>query len=190
MFNLRGLDRWLPSYLLQTARRRTPWAGEKVHLLLCIADHYEPGNGGVSAEVARRRVADWSRDYPRMLGELRDSDGRPPRHSFFYPMEQYVESDLALLSDLCKAGFGEVEIHLHHDHDTSAALRQKLLEYKRILSEEHGLLAFDPQTRQTAYGFIHGDWALDNSLPDGSCCGVNDWAISLTRAIQLAGSLS
>jgi hypothetical protein len=174
MFNLRGLDRWLPSYLLQTARRRTPWAGEKVHLLLCIADHYEPGNGGVSAEVARRRVADWSRDYPRMLGELRDSDGRPPRHSFFYPMEQYVESDLALLSDLCKAGFGEVEIHLHHDHDTSAALRQKLLEYKRILSEEHGLLAFDPQTRQTAYGFIHGDWALDNSLPDGSCCGVND----------------
>lgn len=24
------------------------------------------------------------------------------------------------------------------------------------------------------YGFIHGNWALGNSRPDGRCCGVNN----------------
>ena len=27
---------------------------------------------------------------------------------------------------------------------------------------------------QLFYGFIHGNWALDNSRPDGRCCGVNN----------------
>src|SRR6202042_3079894 len=115
----------------------------------------------------------WGRDYPKMLGEFRDSDGRPPRHTFFYPMEQYVESDLEILAELCKAGYGEVEIHLHHQNDNAENLRTNLLEYKTMLASKHGLLARD-QSGEIAYGFIHGDWALDNSLPDGSCCGVNN----------------
>jgi hypothetical protein len=141
---------------------------------LCLADHYEPGNGAVAPEVARGRVRGFVRDYPKMLGGFRDSDGRPPRHSFFYPMEQYVESDLDALAGLCRAGLGEVEVHLHHDRDTSDALRQRLLAYKEMLVERHGLLARDRETGKIAYGFIHGDWALDNSLPDGRHCGVNN----------------
>ena len=27
--------------------------------------------------------------------------------------------------------------------------------------------------RSTIFGFIHGNWALDNSRPDGRCCGLN-----------------
>ena len=174
MLNTRGLNRWIVPYLLQTAKRRPPRRGRDVHLLLCIADHYEPGNGGVSPAQSRDRVAAWVRDYPKALGEMADSDGRPPRHTFFYPMEQYVESDLAALAGLCRAGFGEVEIHLHHDHDNALCLRNKMLEFKKVLAERHALLAHDPQTRQTVYGFVHGNWALDNSLPDGSMCGVNN----------------
>jgi hypothetical protein len=170
----RGLERWIIPYLTTCARRRKPSRGQPVHLLLCIADHYEPGNGNVDSATARRRVETWATEYPKKLGDLRDSDGRPPRHSFFYPMEQYVESDLAALSELCRQGFGEVEIHLHHERDNSAALRDKLLKYKNMLAEKHGQLARDSQSGQVAYGFIHGDWALDNSLPDGSHCGVND----------------
>jgi hypothetical protein len=172
--NLESLGNWMPSYAAGIFRRRRPGPNEPVHMLLCIADHFEPGNGGVSAEEARARVKTWVEQYPRALGDFRDSDGRPPRHSFFYPMEQYVESDLDALAQLCRAGFGEVEIHLHHHNDTQANLRETLLEYKGILSQRHGLLARDPQNGQTKYGFIHGDWALCNSLPDGSCCGVND----------------
>ena len=63
------------------ARRRD----EPVHLLLCVADHYEPQLGEAPPEVARARVERWVEDYPRLFGGFRDSDGRPPRHTFFYP---------------------------------------------------------------------------------------------------------
>ena len=169
----RGLDQWLPTYLTERERRQRPVDGE-LHLLLCIADHFEPGNGGVPEPVARGRVAAWEREYPRALGGFTDSDGRPPRHTFFYPMEQYVEADLDSLARLCRAGFGEVEIHLHHDRDTSANLRTRLVESKRVLSGRHGLLARDRTSGAVKYGFVHGDWALGNSLPGGSCCGVDD----------------
>jgi hypothetical protein len=40
--------------------------------------------------------------------------------------------------------------------------------------KRHGLLSRDRKTGEIAYGFIHGNWALDNSLSDGRCCGVNN----------------
>ena len=33
---------------------------------------------------------------------------------------------------------------------------------------------FNPRTGEIVYGFIHGNWALCNSRPDGRWCGVND----------------
>src|SRR4051812_29504329 len=83
----RGLDRWLIPYLLQSARRRRP-VGE-VHLLLCIADHYEPQWGGARPELAWARVERWCEAYPRLFGDFRDADGRPPQHTFFFPLEEY-----------------------------------------------------------------------------------------------------
>jgi hypothetical protein len=145
-----------------------------VHLLLCIADHYEPGHEGVPPEVARSRVQRWVDEYPKLFGDFRDSDGRPPRHTFFYPMEQYEPEHIETLAGLCRAGYGEVEIHLHHEGDTAETLREKLLGYKAILGEQHGLLARHRGTGALAYGFVHGDWALDNSHPQGHCCGVNN----------------
>ena len=44
----RSLDRWLVPYILGAAKRRAPRSREEVHLLLCIADHYEPKNGNVA----------------------------------------------------------------------------------------------------------------------------------------------
>jgi hypothetical protein len=169
----RGLDRWLPSYIAQAARRRAPRAAGPIHLILCVADHYEPGNGGVSGEVADRRVRRWVEDYPRLLGGFRDSDGVPPRQTFFFPLEQYDPGHLNALAGLCRQGYGEVEVHLHHDRETAEGLRRRLLEFKEVAGLRHGLLARDKVTGDLAYGFIHGDWALDNSRPDGRCCGVN-----------------
>src|SRR5262249_2846115 len=34
--------------------------------------------------------------------------------------------------------------------------------------------ARDRRTDQVAFGFVHGNWALDNSRPDGRWCGVNN----------------
>src|SRR6516164_1490096 len=67
----RGLDRWLPSYFLQALTRCSLRPGEPVHLLLCIADHYEPRRGNASDEVARNRVERWMTEYPRLFGEFR-----------------------------------------------------------------------------------------------------------------------
>jgi biofilm PGA synthesis N-glycosyltransferase PgaC len=170
----RGVDRWLIPYLMQIPRRRLPRANEDVHLLLCIADHYEPRQYWPPAEVSRSRVRRWTEDYPRQFGRFRDSDGRTPRHTFFYPAEEYEAEYLDALADLCRQGFGEVEIHLHHDNDTAENLRRTLLDFKQVLHERHGLLSCHPHTDEPVYGFIHGNWALDNSRPDGRLCGVNN----------------
>lgn len=174
--NRRHLNRWLVSYLreIPAQRQKMRRLGEPFHLLLCIADHFEPKNGAPPSEVARKRVEDWVKDYPQRFGDLRDSDGRSPRHTFFYPIDEYDQEELDALADLCKGGFGEVEIHLHHDGDTAESLRANLLKFKELLTQRHRLLARDRRTGLPAYGFIHGNWALDNSRPDGHWCGVNN----------------
>ncbi len=116
----------------------------------------------------------WVEEYPRLCAEFRDSDGRPPRHTFFYPVEMYEEAEVDALAQLCRLGFGEVEIHLHHDGDNAENLRSTLLWFKQLFASRHGLLSRRRQTGELAYGFVHGNWRLDNSLPDGSRCGVNN----------------
>ena len=170
----RGLDRWIFTYVRERSSIAHRRASGPVHLLLCIADHFEPGNGGVTPPIARGRVRSWVEDYPRLCQGFRDSDGRPPRHTFFYPIEMYDEAELDALVGLCRLGLGEVEIHLHHDGDTSENLRQTLLRFKELLARRHGLLARHRETGALTYGFVHGNWALDNSRPDGRCCGVNN----------------
>src|SRR5262249_56333811 len=85
----RNLDRWLLPHLGQRLAPRRHARGQPVHVFLAIADHFEPHNGEVPDARARARVDRWVNEYPRLFGEFRDSDGRPPRHTFFYPLEQY-----------------------------------------------------------------------------------------------------
>jgi hypothetical protein len=169
----RGLHRWLLPYLLSGRRDRRP-PGQPVHVLLAVCDHYEPKRGGAPPEKARARVEQWVREYPLRFAEFRDSDGYHPRHSFFYPAEEYEPEYLDMLAGLCHAGYGEVEVHLHHDNDTADNLRRTLLDFKHTLAGRHKLLCRDAQTGEVAYGFIHGNWALDNARSDGRWCGVNN----------------
>ena len=168
----RNMDRWLLPYLAQRLTRPAPQPGKRVCLLLCVADHFEPRHEARSPAQARDRVERWMTEYPRLFGEFRDADGRPPRHSFFYPLEQYDRWEMDHLAELCGQGYGEVEVHLHHENDTADNLRKTLAEYTAMLADRHGLLARDRRTGAVKYGFIHGDWALANSRPDGRCCGV------------------
>ena len=170
----KGLHRWLLPYLATPGRRRGPRPGQPIDVFLAVCDHYEPKKGNPPAAKAKARVRQWVDEYPRLFGEFRDSDGRPPRHSFFYPAEEYEPEYLDMLAGLCRAGYGEVEVHLHHDADTAENLRRTLLEFKRTLAERHGLLSRDKLTGEVVYGFIHGNWALDNARCDGRWCGVNN----------------
>jgi hypothetical protein len=171
---MKGMHRWLGSYLATRSQRRIPAPGEPVQLFLCIADHFEPKLGGAPPDVARARVERWVNDYPKLFRDFQDCDGRPPRHTFFYPAEEYEPEYLDALAKLCQAGYADVKIHLHHENDTEQNLRQTLLEFKKTLHERHGLLSRDKGTGEIVYGFIHGNWALNNSRSDGKKCGVNN----------------
>ena len=118
-------------------------------------------------------MATWLRDYPMSVEGVSDSLGRKPRHSFFYPAEAYSARVVDSLAKLCHDGYGEVDVHLHHHNDTSDGFVEKITSFIEILYNEHGLLERDSEGR-LRYGFIHGNWALDNSRPDGCWCGVNN----------------
>ena len=169
----KGLDRWLGTYL-RTRRRPARRFGEPLTLFLAVCDHFEPKRDAASPAKAAGRVAQWVTEYPRLFDRFRDSAGRPPRHTFFYPQDEYEPHLVDPIAGLCRQGYGEVEIHLHHDRDTAAGLAQKLVEFKTTLANRHGLLSRHRATGEIGYGFIHGNWALDNSRRDGRRCGVDN----------------
>ena len=172
----RNMQVWLPAYL----RRRAPARGEgPVHVMFCFVDHYEPMWGKADEATQRARVDRWCRDYRALASKHRDADGRPPQHSFFYPEEEYVEEYLDKIAALCADGYGEIEIHLHHDNDTEANFRQTMSRFCHMLHERHGALPRDPATGELRFAFIHGNWSLDNSRPDGRWCGLNNELILL-----------
>ncbi|HEY5593625.1 MAG TPA: hypothetical protein VIL61_00505 [Nitrospiria bacterium] len=169
----KNLHIWLPSYVIRRLRKPFWRPRRPVHVLFCFVDHFEPMWKGADRLTEAARVAEWVERYPVVTRGHRDHDGVPPRHTFFYPEEEYRPEHLEALAGLCRQGFGEVEIHLHHDNDTGPALRKSLETFKTRLIQ-HGHLAKDRATGERRYGFIHGNWALDNSHPQGRWCGVND----------------
>jgi hypothetical protein len=165
----RSANLWLPSYLRDRATR--PFAGPAKRLWVALTDHYEPMGGKASLDTGLARVAKWENLWPSIAASApRDSTGRPPCFTFFYPEEEYRYEIVAPLAELSRSGTTDVEIHLHHSNDNSASITEKIRVFKRRLHEDHGLLHH--HNGQLVFGFIHGNWALDNSRPDGLCCGV------------------
>jgi hypothetical protein len=174
---LKALNLWLPSYL---SRRPNPWnPSRETHLILCVCDHFEPFHDAARAE-ALNRVRRWETEFPALSASARDSTGHPPCHTFFYPIEQYDEEVLTRLAALCRATRCETEIHLHHNNDTAENLAATLAQGKANLAK-HNLLSTDP-TGALRFGFIHGNWALDNSHPQRAHCGVRNELRGLREA--------
>jgi hypothetical protein len=172
----RNMHYWFPAYLRRVRPR--PQAHTIVHV--AVADHYEPYGGKASREVAHRRLGRWMQAYPLIAAAHRDSRGRHPCHTFFYPIEEYDPEVLDALADLTRRGFGDVDVHYHHDDDTAEGLRTALLGFTRTLRERHGLLRDPDASGLIPYTFVHGNWALDNSRPDGRWCGVDNELAVLT----------
>jgi hypothetical protein len=159
--------------VLSNLRRRSENCEGIRHIFFCFADHFEPLWGRVDRETGIERVANWCRLYPAAVDRYRDGSGRPPQHSCFYPQEEYIPECIDRLAGMRDDGFGDVEIHLHHDGDSSAAFRDKIETFRDILHNEHGLL-HRGRKGGLKYGFIHGNWALDDSGLKGRWCGVKD----------------
>jgi hypothetical protein len=169
---------WLGAWLRDRAkkelarrRREAEGRGKTRHLLFAICDHYEPLHGSVDLARGAQRVDAWRTEYPKLANAFRDADGRPPRHSYFFPGEQYDPRLVEPLGELCELGLGEVEVHLHHDGDTRATLKASLDKTLDDL-DRHGVVP--KRGGKHAWAFIHGNWCLANARRDGRWCGVDD----------------
>lgn len=172
--------RWLPTCSAQALTRRVP--GGQVHLVIALADHFEPAviPRGRSARAPydeqARRVERWCQEYPRLVDNWRDQEGRPFAHTYFYPAEQYELALLEQLAEHCHQGWGELEIHLHHGAqvpDTAENTRRQLTEFRDLLAERHGCLCYWDGSGAPRYAFVHGNFALANSA-GGRFCGVDN----------------
>lgn len=174
----RSADIWLPGYC--RSRLHSAIRSERLrHVWLTIADHYEPLAGGrASIGDAIDCVTTWRRQWPEISGRHEDSTGASPVYTFFYPQEDYRPELLEPLAEMSRAGVADVDIHIHHDGEGQADFEDRMQRFKTELRSHHGLLR--EVNGKVVFGFIHGNWALDNSRPDGRYCGLNN-EISLLR---------
>jgi hypothetical protein len=139
---------------------------------LSIADHFEPLWNHVSEDKGRERVQTWRKRWPEIAARHADSAGRAPVYTFFFPQEQYREDLLNPLAEMTAQGIGDVEVHIHHDCEGEQDFVSRMRGFIETLSTRHDLLR--KESGQIKFGFIHGNWALDNSLPGGKWCGLNN----------------
>ena len=60
-------------------------------------------------------------------------------------------------------GIADVEGHLHHDGEGQQKFIDRISGFTETLFSRHGLLR--KSNGKIVFGFIHGNWALDNSRP-------------------------
>ena len=166
---------WVPGYL--EWRRRSKVSSPPSRIWVTFADHFEPFWHDADEQTALRRVQIWRRHWPEIASRHSDAAGRPPRYTFFYPEEQYHPRVLDLLAEMTEARIADVEVHIHHDGEGERNFLDRMNRFKETLFHRHGLLR--KHDGRIVFGFIHGNWALDNSLPNGRWCGLNNELILL-----------
>ena len=149
---------FLPDYVSWTLTPAPTVDGTR-HIFVLFTDHFEPDSDPI-------RTRHWAERYVSMAARHRDSTGRRPQHTWFYPGEQIHPGVLSVLRDLTRDGFGEVELHFHHGHDTAASLTVKLRHAIESF-QQYGFL--QTQKGETRFAFIHGNFDLDNSMGPGMC---------------------
>ena len=178
----RNAQLWFPGWMRSRARNAAHQfdATRPVTLWLMFADHYEPLWARPTPAVAHARVARWTSQWPRIADAQLDDLGRPARWTFFYPEEQYAPDLLEPLAGLVRRGIADVEVHIHHDGEGEADFVTRMRRFVNTLHGAHGLL--HRREDRPVFGFIHGNWALDNSHPEGRWCGLNN-EITLLREL-------
>lgn len=156
---------WFPGYLASMVAPRESVPDDRKHLIFLMVDHYEPGAGA----GADARSEDWLAAFRPIADRHHDSYGNRFRYTWFYPYDERREPVLVQLCRAASDGYGEVELHWHHPPSDSQRFPPMLDEAVRWFQRHGALISAGPDPR-TQFGFIHGVWALDGSLPR---CGVN-----------------
>lgn len=174
----RHAEIWLGPYIKDRLSRQLTRPSIK-RVWVTITDHYEPYWHNTDDQLAIDRVALWRQKWPEISSRHLDSAGKPAQYCFFYPEEEYRPHLMDTLAEIVHLGFGDVDIHLHHDRDTEANFMDRMGGFIETLHQRHGLLR--KENGQLVFGFIHGNWCLDNSRPDGRWCGLNNELLLLKK---------
>ena len=160
----RHYDIWICDYLFDSPSGVDE--EEIIDIIFFKVDHWEPGD---NLEI----VNDWMTRYRALAARHVDSDGVKLQHTFYYPLEQFRGYQVDSLTQLCREGCGDVEVHLHHKDDTYESLKEKFIAGIDSLQSHGALITHD---NEVYFSFVHGNWALDNSrLVDGkNYCGVDN----------------
>ncbi len=172
----KNLSIWLPHYLKQNLlsciRHRV--TGLK-HILFLFVDHFELA--GKSP-----RLSEWLVNYPKIALKHQDAEGQSPKHTWFYALDLLREPELEQMQVFIQQNLGEVELHWHHANESSETFQEKL-EYGLPIYQKYGYMRTSPNDTKNkgCFGFIHGNWSLDNSCGD-EFCGVNNEIELLIKA--------
>ncbi|MCK4856333.1 MAG: hypothetical protein KAT58_00020 [candidate division Zixibacteria bacterium] len=163
-------DIWFPAYVSQMLAAAPD--GElrqgPLRIIFIMVDHFEPGKEYGYLEY-------WLERYRAVVDRHADCYGNPPRRTFYYPIEQFDSTEIEMILSLCRQGYGEIEVQLHHfDNDSTSVtvqLQQGLADFARF-----GICQTIDEPPLTRFSFVHGNWALDNSRAHQSPnpCGVNN----------------
>jgi hypothetical protein len=161
---IKHIDRWIPHYL-KGLFNRPKITDKPIDIMFLFVDHFEL-NGHED------RLHAWAVDYPAMAKKHKDSDGQPPKHSFFYALDLMHEHELAAMKPVIDAGYGEFELHWHHDHETPTSFVNKLDSAMELFHKYDYMLPYKAD-QKACFSFIHGNWSLANSRGD-NFCGVDN----------------
>jgi hypothetical protein len=161
---------WLPHYYRQRRfdRRDFP-SGLPIDIIVMVADHFEPARRfGDTAAI--ESVRSWCAAYEEMASRHRDADGRSPQHTWFYRYDYPNPGCVQTLSDSVFRGFGEIEFHLHHGHDTHESMAATLSEGVAWFNRFGAMLTTEAHPRRY-FGYVAGNSALDNGAGDDTLSG-------------------
>lgn len=157
---------WSGPYFRELLSGRYNRADETTDMFFIMCDHWEPGKG----QPAVVRSKEWLQHYRSVVASHTDSNGRIFQYTWYYPIDNMDTEILGLLASAASEGLGEIEVHWHHNHDSSEQFTVDLVAALPKFTKV-GALVGQPGDKPR-WSFIHGNWALDGSSPGQ--CGVNN----------------
>jgi len=140
-----------------------------------MCDHWEPGQGDEALKTADQ----WLNNLEEVAKRHSDSSGRPFQYSWFYPIDNFDDRVIERVAVTARRGFGEIEVHWHHNHPGGTGFREDLHQALARFTRVGALVSAPDAAPQ--FAFIHGNWTLDNSGA-ARFCGVDDEISALLDA--------
>jgi hypothetical protein len=163
---------WFPGYVRAKRRNRGSAipVSKPIDIMVLVVDHFEPARIEGAAGVDSVRA--WCEKYREIASAHRDSDGVTPQHTWFYRYDYPNHEMIKILSQFVYENYGEIEFHLHHGFDTPESFRARIQGGVGWFNQVGAMVTAEP-TPRSYFGYIAGNWALDNGRRDVRYSGVN-----------------